>query len=326
MTRATLIYNPVAGRNPVRRQAEIRAAAEALRRARFDLQVQPTTGPGTAQEIARSEVAAGAETIFVCGGDGTINEVMNGLALGHCPLAILPGGTANIAARDLGLSLHPVAAAEELAQAEVQRIALGRVIWGEQRTLAPGKGMAARKRESSSDSPSHARYFLSVAGIGFDAYVVHHLGWNLKREFGVTAYIWKTLQQVWRYGFPPFVCESRDREWRGGMALVQRTERYAGWLHLSPGSSLLNPEMKLFLFQSSSPWRYFFYSTAVALRRHHRLPDLRILQNWPLHCRAETMVKPIRVELDGEEAGSLPGTFDIVPDALTLLLPERLVR
>jgi len=110
------------------------------------------------------------------------------------------------------------------------------------------------------------------------------------------------------------------------MALLQRTERYAGWLHLSPGSSLLDEHMKLFLFESRSPWRYFSYSVAVALRRHLRLPDLRILENWPLECLPESQARPIHVELDGEAAGVLPAVFELVPDALTLLLPERLVR
>jgi diacylglycerol kinase (ATP) len=306
LTRATLIYNPVAGRNPVRRQAEIRSVADVFRQAQVDLRVEPTKGPGSAQGLARSAATAGADVVVVCGGDGTINEVVNGLALSACPLAILPGGTANIAARDLGLSLRPVAAARDLAHARTRRIALGRVTWGR----GPG-------------APPQVRYFLSVAGIGFDAHVVHHLGSNLKRDFGVTAYVWKAFEQVWGYGFPPFLCQSGDREWRGRMALVQRTERYAGWLHMSPGSSLLNPEMKLFLFQGANPWRYFFYSAALVLRRHLHLRDLRIVESWPLNCHAESAAKTIRVELDGEEAGELPATFELVPDALTLLLPEK---
>ena len=316
MTRATLIYNPVAGRNPVRRQAEIRSVAEVLRQSKVDLQVEPTTGPESAQGIAQSAVAAGANLVIACGGDGTINEVLNGLALSDCPLAILPGGTANIAARDLGLSLRPVTAARDLARTRTRRIALGRVTWGQ-------------GSSSVSEGTAHAprvRYFLSVAGVGFDAYVVHHLGWNLKRDFGVTAYVWKTLQQVWRYGFPPFVCRSGDRQWRGRMAMVQRTERYAGWLHMSPGSSLFKQQMKLFLFQGTSPWRYFFYTAALVLRRHLHLPDLQVVESWPLECRAEGASKPIPVELDGEEAGQLPATFELVPDALTLMLPEGLAR
>ncbi|HEV2380712.1 MAG TPA: diacylglycerol kinase family protein [Terriglobia bacterium] len=328
MTRATLIYNPVAGRNPVRRQAEIRSVADVFRQAKVDLRVEPTTGPGSAQGLARSAATAGAEAVVVCGGDGTINEVVNGLALSACPLAILPGGTANIAARDLGLSLRPVVAARDLAHARTRRIALGRVTWGRSPGSVNGGTagtlVSAGQPGQGPGATPKARYFLSVAGVGFDAYVVHHLGSNLKRDFGVTAYVWKAFEQLWRYGFPPFLCQSGDREWRGRMALVQRTERYAGWLHMSPGSSLLNPEMKLFLFQGANPWRYFFCCAALVLRRHLHLRDLRVVESWPLNCCAESAAKTIRVELDGEEAGELPATFELVPDALTLLLPEKL--
>jgi diacylglycerol kinase (ATP) len=289
----------------------MRLVAEVLRQAKVDLQIESTTGPGSATDLARAAVAAGAEVVLACGGDGTVNEVVNGLAMSHCGLAILPGGTANIAARDLGIALKPVAAAQELARACSRRIALGRVTWGSQAGDDPGA--AAR-----------ARYFLSVAGVGFDAHVVHHLGWDFKRDFGVAAYVWNAFKQVWGYGFPPFICRVRDHEWRGGMALLQRTERYAGWLHMSPGSSLLNRQMKLFLFQSANPLRYFVYAAAIALRRHLHLRDLHIIESWPLECRAESPAQTIRVELDGEAAGELPATFDLVPDALTLLLPEKL--
>ena len=90
-----------AGRNPARRAAEIRAIVEVLKSAGFNLTVSATTGPGSARGLACAAVDAGAEAIIVCGGDGTHNEVANGLALGHCPVAILPGGTAYIS--DLGM-------------------------------------------------------------------------------------------------------------------------------------------------------------------------------------------------------------------------------
>jgi len=182
LTHATLIYNPVAGRNPVRRQAEIRAAMEALRQTQFEVEVQPTTGPGSARNLARSAAETGADAVVVCGGDGTINEVVNGLALSQCPLAILPGGTANIAARDLGLSLRPVTAAGDLAVARSRRIALGRVTWGKAPVSRTAGSMPAPPESAGSPStlhgtaassgqdsvaPPRARYVLSVAGVGF---------------------------------------------------------------------------------------------------------------------------------------------------------------
>jgi len=277
--------------------------AEVLRAAGFNLEVKPTTGPGNARVLACAAVQAGAEAVIVCGGDGTINDVVNALALGSCPLAILPGGTANIAAKDLGLPHDPVTAARELISVRPRRIALGRVSW-------PG-------------GEARSRYFLSIAGVGFDAYVVHSLPWELKSAFGVGAYCWEAIRQALRGRFLRFVCRNGTSEWRGTTGVFQRTERYAGWLHMAPGASLFNDQMKLCLFAGQGVWRYALYAGAVALRRHAELNDVRLVDCWPVSCFAEEASQRIYLEIDGELAGELPATFDLVPDALTLMLPER---
>jgi diacylglycerol kinase (ATP) len=311
LNHTTLIYNPVAGRRPARREGEIRAAAEVLRRSGLTVDVVPTVGPGSARELAHSAAQGGSETIFVCGGDGTINEVVNGIALDHCALGILPGGTANIAAKDLGLPQHPVEAARSLAKATIRRIALGRVAWQSPPAIGTSGG----------PSPPH-RYFLSIAGVGFDAYVVHRLTWSFKAALGVAAYAWEAIHQACRYSFPRFACRNSRGEWRGTQAVFQRTELYAGWFHLAPGGSLLNSRMQVCVFESSSPWRYVLYSSALALRQHLALDDVHLVEGLHLSCAAENPAGPVYVELDGELAGQLPATFELVPDALTLLLPE----
>lgn len=307
MNRATLIYNPVAGRRPARREGEICAAAGILRQAGLTLDVLATAGPGSARNLAQSAARAGARAVFVCGGDGTINEVVNGLAGSACPLGILPGGTANIAARDLGLPRNPVAAARALVDAKPHRISLGRATW-----------------QQPHDQTE--RYFLSIAGVGFDAYVVHHLSWGFKTALGVSAYAWEAVHQACRYGFPRFVCRRGDDEWRGTQALVQRTERYAGWFHLAPGASLLNDQMSVCVFESSSPWRYLLYTSALGLGRHLALRDVHLTEVSRLTCCPEDSSRRIYVELDGELAGQLPAAFELVPDALTLLLPDRAIQ
>ena len=306
MSRAALIYNPVAGRNPVRREAEIHTAAGILRRSGFALDIQPTTGPAAAGELAQAAARDGCNAVMVCGGDGTLNEVVNGLAGSACPLAILPGGTANIAARDLGIPCDPVAAAQQLTSAKPRRIALGRVTL---ESLAKGGGRAER-------------YFLSVAGAGFDAYVVHRLAWRFKTSFGVAAYAWESVRQALRYGFPRFVCRSQHGQRLASLALFQRTEIYAGWFHLVPGAGLLDGRLRACVFEGRHWWRYLLYVTAIGLRQHLKLPDVHLMGDGPYTCLASDTRRPVYVELDGELAGELPATFELVPDALTLLLPE----
>jgi diacylglycerol kinase (ATP) len=314
LSHATLLYNPVAGRRPGRREAEIRAAAQVLSAAGFELNVAASSGPASARQLAKSAARRGDQVVFACGGDGTLNEVINGLALSPCALAILPGGTANIAARDLGLPRDPVVAARTLARAKPHRIALGRVTW-HRRDPTPDSPV-------SSVEPPEPRFFLSVAGVGFDAYVIHRLAWSFKTALGVAAYAWEAIHQVCRYDFPPFTCRNNQGEWRGTQALFQRTGRYAGWFHPIPGGSLLDNRMRVCVFESSSPWRYALYTSALALQRHLALADVRLVEGSHLVCAAEEAFRPVYVELDGELAGELPATFELVPDALTLLLPE----
>jgi diacylglycerol kinase (ATP) len=318
LTRATLIYNPIAGGYPARRQEQVRKAAEALRRSGFVLAIQPTPGPGSAGSLAQAAARSGADLVIVCGGDGTINEAINGLATGETPLAILAGGTANIAAKELGLPHDPVAAARELSRWQPRRVALGRVTWGP--TLAGPAGTDGAVRSSAPASPTPAaRYFLSVAGVGYDAYVVHSLSQHFKDSFGVVAYGWEAVRQLRRYTFPVVVCRSGDREWRGTLALFQRGERYAGWLHLVPGARLFEDRLRLCLFESARPSRYFLYAAAVLLRRHFALKDVQWVDCNSVACSAADPQARVYVELDGELAGELPARFEIVSDALTLL-------
>ncbi len=129
MKTGTLIYNPIAGRRPARRQQEIRAAAEALRQAGIEVNLAATSGPGAARELAAEAVRRNDELVLVCGGDGTINEAINGLACSRVPLGVLPGGTANILGKELRLPDDPVLAAGALPRWSPRRIALGLVSW-----------------------------------------------------------------------------------------------------------------------------------------------------------------------------------------------------
>ena len=86
LKKGTLIYNPVAGRRPAGREREVRRAAEVLRRAGLEIELAPTSRPDMAHELAQAAVEQGADVVLACGGDGTINEVINGLAPSPVPM------------------------------------------------------------------------------------------------------------------------------------------------------------------------------------------------------------------------------------------------
>src|SRR5579872_3053584 len=122
---AVLIYNPTSGRRRHRRFADVEQAAKILSNAGILTELAPTTARFSATSIARQAVDQRADLVIACGGDGTVNEVVNGLAGSEVPLALLPAGTANILAKELGIPWDIPAAAQLIPGGRVRRIALG---------------------------------------------------------------------------------------------------------------------------------------------------------------------------------------------------------
>src|SRR5262249_41723559 len=132
-----------------------------------DVEVAPTTGPCTAGSIARQHVEAGARMIVAAGGDGTINEVAEGMVGSETPLAVLPGGTANVLATEFQLEKDMARAAAGIHELRPRRISVGHVIC---------------------DGGRVSRHFLLMCGIGLDAHIVYHVHGPLKAKTGKLAY------------------------------------------------------------------------------------------------------------------------------------------
>lgn len=262
-----------------------------------------TSNPGDGERLAREAVKKECDLVIVCGGDGTINEVINGMAPCRVPLAILPGGTANIVAKELGLPGRIVAAARQLPSWRPCRIPLGRANWD-------AVGSACQ------------RYFLAVAGIGFDARIISQLDVAMKLRTGVVAYGWEALRQVFRYGFPRFQCDVNGSNASATFAVIQRSRRYAGWLRLARSHSVRDLGFSCCFFEGSNPARYFQYALGILTQTHHRLPDVRLLSGSSIRCLSEQPDQAVYFEVDGELTGRIPVTFESVPDALTLLAPK----
>ena len=287
--------------------------AQILHKAGMELDLFPTAAPGGAWELARDAVRQEKDVVLVCGGDGTINEAINGLAGSQVALGLLPGGTANILAREVGLPLDPVRAAAQFARWSPRRIPLGKATWGAEGV--PTNGTAAQNGHSS-------RYFATVAGIGYDAHVVYKLSLPMKLWWGVMGYIAEAFRQAFLYPFQSFSCRMDDGPDRiATFAALQRARNYGGWLHLTPDARFFDERFNLCLFKSANRARYFLYAALVLARQHSLLSDVELVEARKLCCATQTAGETIRFELDGELVGTLPATFEIVPDALTLLVP-----
>lgn len=257
----------------------------------------PTAAPGDAGGIARRSLQQGADLILVAGGDGTINEVVNGMAHSRVPLGILPAGTANVLASELGMSKNMERAARNLEQCAPERIALGLL----------------------TTATAATRYFLLMAGAGLDAEIVHGLDAGMKDVIGKGAY--------WIGGFsklgsrlPEFTVEAEGREYRASFALASRVRNYGGDLEIAPTISLLDDQFELVLFEGASSFTYLKYMLGVVARRHRGMKGVTILPARKVEFSAPANSR-IHLQVDGEYAGLLPGRVEIVPDALTLLVP-----
>ena len=176
MRKAALFYNPLSGRRRERRLADVRAALAVLQQAGIEATAEPTRGQADAAEQARHAIAGGCDTILACGGDGTAHDVLQGMAGSQAALGVIPLGTANALAHDLGLPLNAVGAARALLTAKPRRIALGRV---EYTDLEGNRG---------------SRFFTVAAGIGADAHLFYKLNPLVKGHLGMAAYYAKATR------------------------------------------------------------------------------------------------------------------------------------
>jgi diacylglycerol kinase (ATP) len=317
MRKAALLYNPDSGGSK-KRHGELESALAVLRDGGVDADLVPTQSPHHAADETRRAIDSGCDTIFACGGDGTIHNIAQVVANSPAALAILPMGTANALAHDLKLPLKIVAAAKASLSAEPRCIALGHVTY----TDLKGKpGM---------------RYFVVTAGIGVDAHLFYKLHAGTKQRMGMAAYYAKAWNLWFTYAMPRFVAEyietgsdtSRLSEVTELMAV--RIRNFGGVLQeLAPGASLDRDDMRLVFCRTASRLAYLAYVTRGLLRLRWSVPGIDLAHSTNVSCRykedsgAPSAQRKIYVEADGELLGTLPADVTLVPNALTLLVPPR---
>ena len=290
---AALIYNPLSGRLRWKRQRDLDRATHLLDAYGIRIVRIPTTGAGSATALAREQVAAGRDLIIACGGDGTVNEVVNGMAGSRVPLALLPAGTGNVLAKELGLPWDIWRAAEYIPAGEVRRIALGRA--GE-------------------------RYFICMAGVGVDANTVYRLSVKTKLSLGMLAYWIESFRQLLEYEFPLFSVRVEGQSFQAALLVVSRTKNYGGPVQLTRRADLFSDEFEVCLFQRRNRFLYLLYFLALQMGLLERFRDVRFLRTR--RVEAQPGNQRIQVQVDGELAGALPMDFVIVPEALSLLVPR----
>jgi len=302
---ALLIHNPNAGNGGSGRRRLLDEARRILSLGGIEVDLQETRAPGDATAMAQRATAEGRQLVIACGGDGTLNEIINGLAAqqnGHrVPLALLPGGTANVLAKEIELPWDIPAAAEKLLQGEVKEIALG---------------LATPLKE-----PSKARYFLSVAGAGPDGTIVYSIDLELKARVGILAYWWQGAREIFRYKYPHFRVLTDREKLDVSLVVVGRTKHYGGPFRITDEADLYADQFEIMGLTTRSGFRYLSYLPTLWAGKLRGTEGVHYWKAKSIVCEPLDD-NPVYAQVDGEPLARLPVEFKIVPRALKLLVPK----
>jgi diacylglycerol kinase (ATP) len=286
--RLLIIFNPAAG---LRRRRRLEAVLKRLRARGCEASVRETTGPGDAERFAAEADPARYDVLVVAGGDGTVNEAINGLGDLRLPLAILPLGTANVLAHEIGLATDPDSVAAAIARGAPRPVTLG---------------------------AANGRRFVLMAGAGFDAHVVATVRTPIKRWLGKGAYALAMLRQLLAFGFPIYQVSIDGAVRQAGSVLIANGRFYAGRFVAAPAADLQAPVFEVCLFERSGRLAAIGYALALFTGLLPRLASYRILPATRIQIEG-TPGEP--VQADGDIIATLPARIEVLPRALELVFP-----
>jgi len=286
--RILIIYNPISGR---RRKALLDAVTARLRDAGCVVHISCTEKRGDAERIAAEASPERHDAIAVAGGDGTINEVLNGMTQSALPLGLIPMGTANVLAAEIGLPVTADAIADALLAGRRQRIDLG---------------------------VAGARRFVMMAGVGFDADVVQGIVPGLKRAVGKGAYVWQSLVEMLRYRPQRFAITIDNVAHSAASAVFANGHFYAGRFTCAPEARLTDGRFHVCLFKRAGRIAVARYGLALMLGSLHRRSDIEIVPATRIRVAGEDGSP---VHGDGDILAKTPLDIDILPGGVELIVP-----
>jgi diacylglycerol kinase (ATP) len=282
-----LIHNPIAG---WRRRGRLRGVVNRLRALGRRVDVLETTQRGDAETFAA--LAERYRTIAVAGGDGTVNEVLNGLPRNAPPLAFVPLGTANVLACELGMRLGARAIGDLVHEGVAVDVFGGR---------------------------ANGRRFVLMVSAGIDAWTVRTVRTGLKRKIGGLAYVVALFRLMRDFPYPTYTVTVDGAPYLASTVIVTRARRYGGPFVIAPGASLRAPALTVVMATGKGLWNMLRYGAAIARGTLHELEDVITVEG-----RAVRIEGPDGdpVQADGDLVTALP--VDIAADdaAYRLIVPE----
>lgn len=290
--RVLVITNPTAGRRRGKRLSEIIAL---LRAKGCEVTERQTTRRGDAEEFARAASCDDFDVVVAAGGDGTVNEVVNGLVdqPRRPRLAVIPLGTANVLALEIGLDPKNF---EQVAD-----------------TIASGPSCTVHL------GLANGRHFVLMAGAGLDAHVVEGVNVALKRHTGKLAYVVESVRQAFGYDFPALQIRANGEIYEGRMAVACRGRFYGGPFIAAPDARLDRPKLEVCILPKAGVGGMVRYGLALPLNKLSELPEVTVVS-----AEAITILGPRGAPLqgDGDIVARLPAEISIAVETVELIVPE----
>lgn len=252
--------------------------------------VRTTTGPGDALEVAAQAVRDGFKTIVAAGGDGTVNEVVNGLVGSDVALGILPVGTMNVFAAELGLPGDLEEAWAIIQAGRTRRVDLLR---------------------------ANQQYFVQLAGVGLDAQVVQATSWEAKKNFGPLSYL-ISAAQIAAQKPPKLLVEADGQVREGSFVLIGNGRYYGGPVAFFKEARIDDGKLDVLIFKNLAYLDIARYVANVFMGKHTQLHDVEYFQTKKAIVRSE---EDVPVEVDGEVVAKLPVTFRVSSRKLRVVVP-----
>lgn len=297
--RLSVIYNPTAGG---RRRRLFEKVMSALEAAGCQVALNKTSCAGDAERLAAELASESCDRLVVAGGDGTLNEVVNGLASSASapPLALIPLGTANVLASEIGLPVRADSIVSTILDGLPRPISLGAV---------------------------NGRRFVLMAGAGFDAWTVADVDIGLKRRIGKGAYVWSTLRSLFRFPFERYQVIVDGVPHSAASVVIANARHYGGPYVIAPDASLERPDLEVCLFRRGGRFQALRYGAALVLGRLPSLSDLDVIRGTTIQVSVNKAPgEPVRiaqepVQSDGDIVAQLPAEIVVEPRALELVYP-----
>jgi len=291
---AIIIVNPASGSFPFHAHHFDETLAF-LRQHGWRVDLWYTLTPGDGAQLARKAVSQKANMVIAAGGDGTINDIIQGLAGTETVLGVLPNGTTNVWARELGIPIEEAGAREVLVNGQICRVDLGRV---------------------------NDRYFLLMVGIGLDGEVTQVVERKPLKRLGILGY---ALAVIWLgpgySGFPVVVqMDGYVVKTRALQIIVGNTQLYAGVIKFTWKARCDDGLLDLCIVRKRNLWGRLVVLWDFFMRREQR--RLWVRYETVTSIKIETP-QPVAFQIDGEAAGHTPAVFSVAPLALKVVVPRK---